>query len=228
MILMSAITSFLSTTPSLADIVLAFTAASTSGSLAPDTTGAGVTGVDLSRSAGIAYEAGSNSYRSTGFTTSNSRNSGDYLEWGFTSTIPYDLTNLELAFARESVFFDIGRGPRDVEIDASVNGGAFTMVGVLNNFGAGTQVLSPIDLSVYTNVTQATFRIYPHDSTSTSNYFEFVNSASLGNRSIVVNGVAVPEPSAFLFGLLVCGVLSTGSYVRHRFGGNSTDGVPAA
>jgi hypothetical protein len=112
-------------------------------------------------------------------------------------------------------------GPRDLDVAVSVNGGGFTGIASVEDFAYLTPQLQTVDLSALTNVTSATFRIFPHQSfdfggvPGTDRYFQLINSGSIaGSRSIVVNGVAVPEPSAFLFGLLVCAVTGTGYYFR--------------
>ncbi len=78
---------------------------------------AGVTADDITRSSLLVPNAGANNYNSAGW-----NNAGQYVQLGFTTTNTWDVTGLLLATRSSAT------GPGLMDVNASVDGGAFTTV----------------------------------------------------------------------------------------------------
>jgi hypothetical protein len=203
--------------PASAVLVVGYQVSESTTTNTATSTGTGVTGVNLSRT-GVVYSDGpSDTYQSTGWDTGSSVNTAEYLQWGFTSTVAYDLDNLQIRYDRSNDPGDDG-GPSSIEIRLSINGSP-TYTSIFTDTGVSSSSESQtIPLSTFDNVTSATFRLFGWSAENSDGWFEIENTSGFGNRGIVVNGTAVPEPAAFLFGGLVCGVIGIGAVSRRWIG----------
>jgi hypothetical protein len=190
-----------------AALVVDYASSASAGSLGASGTGTSVSGLSLSRGTGLTATGGS-TYGATEWTSAGTADANDYFQWGFTSTQPYDLTNLEIAFRSSKASGANNGGPNSADFQISVNGGSFVSFATLTGFQDSTQV-STISLSSFTNVSSATFRLYGLSAENSSGVLDIVNSLSGNTRGIVVNGTlsAIPEPAAFLLGGLICGIV---------------------
>jgi hypothetical protein len=160
---------------------------------------------DIGRGSGIVQAAGT-TFNSSGFSTtaasfSDAVTEGDYLTFGFTTTTPVNLTDMDIRYDRS------GTGPNNAQIQLSINGGAFTPVftdNAVSDLGEDNLLIS---LAGFNNVTDADFRLPAFGATSGNGTFdiETINFAGGGTVGIEVRGVAVPEPTSVVlsvFGLL--------------------------
>jgi hypothetical protein len=161
----------------------------------------------------------------------------DYVSSGWTShpTIP-DTTDALLFELRSSTAYDLtdfrvmgersADGPKTfrLQVDLAPIDGIFVSVGSDFSLGLGVTDMS-FDLSTLLNVKDADFRLLGFNAASSgsSSLFTVVDIpdyASSGESNVVINGfVTIPEPSAFLFGGLVCGVIGLRA-ARKRFAAN--------
>jgi len=184
------------------------------GGLPATTIASGVSALDLSRGSGISKNTGS-TYNSRGWTTAGTIDSDDYLEWGWSdATVPFNLTDLDIRYDRS------GSGPKQLEIRLSTNGGAFQSVFSDSSVGENGETHLDIDLTGFTNVTSATFRLFAFDADSAAGTFDIENNASISNGSvaggIAVSGASVPEPSVLILTLLGAAIASGSRLVRRR------------
>ena len=144
----------------------------------------GVTPLDLSRGAGLNAGSGA-TFNSSGWTDEPT----DYLEWGWSASQPIDLTDLDLRYDRSA------SGPSVVDIQLSINGGAFASI--FNDplvDDLGEDVLD-IDLTAFTDVTSATFRLFGTSASGATGTFDLEPLTGVSpNAAIVVSGTAVPVP----------------------------------
>ncbi len=168
----------------------------------------GTTSSDLARGPGLALASGS-TFNSNGFSTTaasftDALAAGDYLSFGFDVTTPVNLTDMDIRYDRS------GTGPSNAQLELSVNGGAYqSFYTDLSVSDTGETVLG-IDLSSFTNVTSADFRLLAFGASSANGTFdiETINFAQGGTVGIEVRGVAVPEPSSVvLVGLGLVGLV---------------------
>ena len=154
----------------------------------------GVTPLDLSRGAGLNAGSG-NTFNSTGWDDEAT----DYLEWGWSASQPIDLTDLDLRYDRS------GSGPTMLDIQLSVNGGSFTSIfsdAAVSD--TGEDVLD-IDLTSYTGVTSATFRLFGTGASSGTGTFDLEPLTGIAPpAAILVSGSAIPipEPQAGLLAIV--------------------------
>lgn len=182
--------------------------------VSPSGEASGVTGASLVRGAGIEENTGS-TFNSRGWDQPDAAAAlagGDFLEWGFESTGPVDLESLAIRYDRS------GTGPQGLAIFVSTNGGVFMPVFedlAVSDLGEDQ---GAIDLTGYSGVTHAIFRLAAYGASSTAGTFDIENSSAFvageslgivvfGSRS--PDGPAVPEPGRALLGMLglVAGVL---------------------
>ena len=150
--------------------------------------------MDLSRGAGLNAGSGS-TFNSSGWNDEAT----DYLEWGWSASQPIDLTDLDLRYDRSA------SGPASLEILLSVNGGAFTSIFSDPLVDEAGEDVVDIDLSAFTDVTSATFRLFGSGASSGSGTFDLEPlSGVTPAAAIVVSGTAeaVPEPSSQALALL--------------------------
>ncbi|MGL5083095.1 MAG: Ig-like domain-containing protein [Microcoleaceae cyanobacterium] len=164
--------------------ILTYTSASGI-SLAPSTQGVGVTGLDLTRGSGIISATGS-TFNSSGWNDSvdlpGAIANNDFLQWGFNSTTAYDLSDLDIRYDRS------GTGPNQVNIQISVNGGAFQSFFSDSSVSDVGENNPDLNLSGFTNVTAATFRLYGFGATAAAGTFDIENALDFGNTGIVLSG----------------------------------------
>ena len=198
-----------------ADVIVGYTSTNTTigqPSIAPTTTGTGVTGIDLARGSGLNQGPGV-TFNSSGFDAGNASaadaiTDNDFLTFGFTSSVPFDLSDLDIRYDRSS------SGPSKIVIQIDVGSG-------FNTFFTDTSVSTlgetqlDIDLSSIDNMTAANFRIVGFAATDTSGgIFDLENNAAINNgEALVVNGTVVPETGSFM--LLGLGGLFT--LIRRRW-----------
>ena len=183
-----------------ADLIVFYESTNADGGLPATTIASGVTALDLSRGPGISKNTGL-TYNSKDWTTAGTIDGDDYLQWGWSdATIPFNLTDLDIRYDRS------GTGPKQLEIFLSTNGGAFQSVFSDSSVDVNDETHLDIDLTGFTNVTSATFRLFAFDADSAAGTFDIENSASISNGSvdggIAVSGASVPEPSVLILTLL--------------------------
>lgn len=148
----------------------------------------GVTPLDLSRGAGLNAGSGG-TFNSTGWNDEAT----DYLEWGWSASQPIDLTDLDMRYDRSA------SGPSMLDLQLSVNGGVFTSIfsdAAVDD--AGEEALD-IDLTAYTGVTSAVFRLFGTGASSGTGTFDLEPLSGIAPpAAIQVAGSAapVPEPRA--------------------------------
>ncbi len=144
----------------------------------------GVAPLDLSRGAGLNAGSGA-TFNSSGWTDEAT----DYLEWGWSASQPIDLTKLDLRYDRSA------SGPSLVDVQLSINGGVFASI--FNDplvDEAGEDVLD-IDLTAYTGVTSATFRLFGTNASGSTGTFDLEPLTGISpDAAIMVSGNAVPVP----------------------------------
>ena len=177
------------------DLIVGYTSAN-GATVSPDAIGAGVTGNDLVRGAGVSQAGGGGSFRSDGWSQSDLADAianDDYLQWGFTSSLAYNLSDLDIRYGRS------GTGPNQIEIQIDTGSGFSTIFSDSSVVTSGETQLD-IDLSSFQGITTATFRLYGFGASNNNGSFDINNDSLIeGDRGIVVNGIAVPEPSSVLF-----------------------------
>ncbi len=173
--------------PAPAGLIVAYNAANSTGSAAASEMLPAVVPLDLSRGAGLSAGTGG-TYNSSGWTDELT----DYLQWGWSASPPLSLTDLDLRYDRSA------SGPASLEIRLSANGGPFETVFVDSAVSEAGEDNLNIDLSRFTGVTSATFRLFGEGASSAGGTFDIEPLTGVSpDRGIVVNGIAsVPEPSA--------------------------------
>jgi hypothetical protein len=199
--------------PSNADLVVGYDAADPGmpGSVFP-INGGNVSGGTLSRGAGLDYQSGGGvDFNSSDWTTDPSNpDLDDALLFSFTSTAAYDLTTLQIR-GRSSA-----DGPTTFRLQVDVGQvNAFSTVGSDFVLTPNTDTTLVFDLSSLTGVTSAAFRVlgFNAGTTGDASQFRILDIGDfIGQADLAVTGTvaAVPEPSAILFGALVCGFSALG------------------
>jgi predicted extracellular nuclease len=157
-------------------------------SVPPSSAGPGVTGLDLTRGSGINQNAGGtfNSNSWNGIDLASAQTANDFLQWGFTSTTAYDLTDFDIRYDRS------GTGPNSLAIQASINGGSFQTIFTDTNVNEAGENNLDIDLSAFDNVTSATFRLFAWGARSSQGTFDIEDIGTGAG-----NGIRVfAEPSS--------------------------------
>ncbi len=188
-----------------AELIVAYDGANSTDSLPASEFDPSITTLDLLRGSGLNSGSGS-TYNSSGWTDEAT----DYLQWGWSSSPPINLTDLDLRYDRS------GSGPTGLDIQLAVNGGAYQSIFVdADVMEAGEEALD-IDLSGFLNVTSASFRLFGTGASSGTGTFDIEPLGGVTpDRGIVVNGVVVPEPSSV--GLLLTGIPLALIARRRRF-----------
>ncbi|MBC8876847.1 MAG: PEP-CTERM sorting domain-containing protein [Planctomycetes bacterium] len=184
-----------------ADLIVFYESTNADGGLPATTIASGVSALDLSRGSGIFKNTTGSTYNSRDWTDAGTIDGNDYLQWGWSdATVPFNLTDLDIRYDRSD------KGPKQLEIRLSTNGGAFQSVFSDSSVDVNDETHLDIDLTGFTNVTSATFRLYAFDAESASGTFDIENDDSISNGSvdggIAVSGASVPEPSVLILTLL--------------------------
>lgn len=188
------------------DIIVAYDATNAATTAAPSQLGAGVTGLPLARGPGLNDGSGA-TFNSTGW----NNEATDYLEWGWSASQPLHLTDVDLRYDRSS------SGPAQMNLQLSVNGGAFASIFTDSAVSVDGEDVLNIDLSSYTSVTSAVFRLLGSNASSGTGTFDLEPITGLTPaRAIVVNGIAaIPEPSSWCLAATI-GVTTIGPLRRWR------------
>ena len=180
----------------------------------------------MTRGPGITYQQDTvnpvgRDHVSSDWTTSSSPSATDYIQFVLTSTNPtigYDLTEFRAYGMRNS------DGPDDFRLQADTGSG-FANVGAIVSLGGTGVVDMMFDLTSLPSVTSVTFRLFGYESLAESSAGLFnipddpdYDELGGGESDVAILGtvVAIPEPSALLFGGLVCGVVGVAA-VKRRF-----------
>jgi hypothetical protein len=167
---------------------------------------AGVTPLDLSRGAGLSAGSGA-TFNSSGWTDEAT----DYLEWGWSASQPIDLTDLDLRYDRSA------SGPTMVDLQLSVNGGGFTSIFSDPSVNELGEDVLDIDLTAFTGVTSATFRLFGTVASSGSGTFDIEPLTGVTPAAgIIVSGTAAPIPEPGSQTLLVLAALGLLMLRRRR------------
>ena len=164
-----------------ADTILAYPPDnSPDGSVAVDVM-SGVTPLQLTRGDGLNAGSG-NTYNSSGWNDEPA----DYLQWGWMSAVPIDLVDLDLRYDRSN------SGPSTVDIQLSVDGGAFSSVFADGSVEAVGEDVLDVDLSGYTGVSSATFRLFGSGASAAGGTFDIEALTGVSPpRGIIVSGALV-------------------------------------
>ncbi|MBX3436219.1 MAG: PEP-CTERM sorting domain-containing protein [Planctomycetaceae bacterium] len=182
-----------------ADLILSYVAGN-SGSIAPSFEAEYVTGSSLTGGPGIAFHGGEFSWSQWGGASlSDAILNNDYFQWGFTSTHKFHLSDLDIRYDT------LGNGPKSLAIQVSINGGAFQTIYTDTAVSVSGFNATDIDLSAFSGVTSAVFRLFAWNARHDHGRLDLRNSSTFGNAAIVVNGRATPEPASLaMMGVACC------------------------
>ena len=160
----------------------------------------GISALNLARGPGLTPNEGI-TINSSGWTTSSTLdlNSDDYLSWGWEAAgQSFDLSSLRLQYDRSP------NGAERITIAISVDGASFQSI-FTDNFVDPSDDEATIDLSVFTNVSAAEFRLFGYDAVTGTGAFDLEEFQTDPSRSVEIRGfaVAVPEPASGTVVLLV-------------------------
>jgi hypothetical protein len=171
---------------SYADLVVGYAVLDNVNPVGPNN-GVGVTGINLSRGAGL-----SDGGASTDFVGADwDGEATDYFEFGFSaSATPWDLSQLQLRTNRS------GTGPNSIDVQVAINGGSFSSVGSFAPPAAQTNFI--VDLSALDSVSSVIFRLFGSGSTNPNGTFRIEDNGNFlgGANDLVIEGAAVPEGSS--------------------------------
>jgi hypothetical protein len=180
----------------------------------------------MTRGPGITYQPDTvnpvgRDHVSSDWTTSSSPSATDYIQFVLTSTnsnIGYDLDQFRVFGMRNA------DGPDDFRLQADTGSG-FANVGAIVSLGGIGVVDMMFDLTSLPPVASVTFRLFGYESLAESSAGLFnipddpdYDELGGGESDVAIFGtvVPIPEPSALLFGGLVCGVFGV-TAVKRRF-----------
>jgi hypothetical protein len=178
----------------------------------------------MTRGPGINYQPDTvnpvgRDYVSSDWTTSTSPSATDYIQFVLTTSDPftaYDLDEFRLYGMRTA------DGPDDFRLQADTGSG-FANIGAVVSLGGTGVVDMMFDLTPLPLVTSVTFRLFGYNSLAESSTALFnipddpdYDELGGGESDVAIFGTiaAIPEPSAFLFGGLVCGVFGAAAVKR--------------
>jgi hypothetical protein len=197
-------------------------AAGNQASQAPASAATNITGINITRGAGLGTSAAVNAFSSNGFeNTASGNGSNEYIELGFivASGFKVDLNNLQIS-TRSS-----GNGPGTIGLYYSGDGYS-TALTTITQPNTNT-VQSTIDLTSLTNLTgNVTFRFYEVGNTSaggggtttSGGTFRLNNNTTAGDIRFTGDVTAVPVPFGFApdFGLVVVGAWVSRKWIVKR------------
>ncbi|MCA9152607.1 MAG: hypothetical protein KDA92_25060 [Planctomycetales bacterium] len=196
------------TAPAHAELILAYDSSNSATGAVASEWWPGVVTMPLVRGEGLSPGTGG-TFNSSGWTEEPT----DYLEWGWSSSQPINLSDLDLRYDRSS------SGPAVVDIQLSVNGGAFQSIFHDSDVNVSGEDNFDIDLSAFTSVSSAAFRLFGTGASSGAGTFDIEPLSGVSPaRGIVVNGsvAAVPEPSSFVLASLAIGCLGLHQLRRRK------------
>jgi len=160
----------------------------TPGSIPATYCAAGVTDIPLSRGPGISPRPDVGAlYISRGWSyTSDDLDPEDYYQWGFLSDKPLDLLHIGVSARGDHV-----HGPTTRRLYASFNGEDFVYVGRPTT----TSARFSLDLSEYTDVSSAAFRLYAYNADSAQGNLSITNELSTPEYARAIQVFATPEPA---------------------------------
>lgn len=187
-------------------------------SVAPTTMGPGITASSVTRSAGLSDVAGStNSLNSSGWNTA-----GQFVDLGF-RVAPGQVVSLsQFEFASRSS----ATGPGSIDVDVSVNGGAFTTLSTIvlpsATFVDTDLTFAPITV---TSSIDIRFEVTPNSNAANGGAIGSAGTWRIGDFSpdngttflpvqLVGSVSAVPEPSSFVLAGIGLAVAAVASRVR--------------
>jgi PEP-CTERM motif len=182
-------------------------------SVPPTTVAPGITGSSITRSTGLSDVAGS----TNGFNSSGWNTAGQFVDLGFTVSPGKVVSLSEFEFASRSS----ATGPGSIDVDVSVNGGAFTKLSTINlpsaTFVDTDLTFAPITV---TSSLDIRFEVTPGSSAANGGAIGSAGSWRISDYSpdngatflpVQLVGSVVPEPSSFVLagiGLAVAAVVS--------------------
>jgi len=198
---------FFASSASAATIV-AYDTVNSAGSIAGQELGLGITAADLTRGSGLVYNSAGGDYNSRNWTEGGDEATaianGDFLEWGFTSTIAYDLTGMDIHYDRSPT------GAMAISILASINGGAFTSI--FGDSDISTTGETNMLTLMATNVTSAVFRLAGWSATGSSGTFDIETDevGPNGAYGLAITGEISPVPLPASLAFLMAGIGALG------------------
>jgi hypothetical protein len=206
---------FASASPASAINIVRYDLAGAAGnqlSQAPASTASNITGLNITRGAGLTRTAATDSFNSAGFEgTAAAPSSNEYVEFGFTVDAGYtvNLNNLKIGTRSSNT------GPGTIGLFSSVDGFGSALISITLQSGATTNLLTTIDLSNLVNLTGTIgFRFYEIGNTAANGGVTGATGtfrlANFDSNGIVLDGqvtpvVAVPFEFSPTFGLVMMG-----------------------
>ena len=195
--------------------------------------GSGVTASQMARGSGIAYVADTvnpplmRDFMSSSWTSHPTiPDVNDSFIFSFTSSAGYNLTELRMRGERNA------SGPKTfrLEVDLGPIDGIYAPVGSDFTLGDTSATDISFDLTSLDGVSTAAFRVLGFNSadSGSGSLFTMLDSGDyVGEADLAVWGVSViPEPSSFLFGGLVCGVVGLAA-AKRRLAGKKVESIVA-
>lgn len=148
----------------------------------PTVQGADITGSNLTRGGGLSASTG-NTFNTKGWQESSLEDAiavDDCLYWGFSSSTAYDLSSLSIRYDRSET------GPSTIVIQLDVGSG-FSTIFMDSEISIDSEENTGIDLSDYSDITTADFRLCGFGASSTLGTFDIEATSSFdGNNGLVL------------------------------------------
>jgi len=161
--------------------------------------GFGISGDPLTRGSDLDGSNDLFGFAASKFTNASGPDGTRRFEFGFTSTVAYDLTALSFGIART------GKGPASGRVEAAIDGGA--MQDISGDFTISTAGgLVTVDLSAFDAVTSASFFLYGFDGrgkgkkNAAAIQAGFVDS---GDTGLLISGEQTPVPIPLPAGIVL-------------------------